>query len=1019
MKTKVISGVLGLIVVLLVAVMVAPSFIDWSKYKDTIKSEIQAKSGYTVNIDGDLSLAVLPFPHLSAEKVTILNDQAQLASVEEAEISVELLPLLSKNVSIRSVNLVKPVITLATNAEGQGSWVVQRDEKQEGEVKKDIVEDQQQAKGEEPKTSEFKISSLEVSDGKLVYKDGVKGTTTTLDKVNMEGELHSLQGPYEVEGSAVYNGRPVTIDMEAGRSDNGNMPLDLAFTADDKAVEGKFEGTINQQTKAIKGEFDIEGNDFAKYAGKMASGPFSASGEMAFGGDTLVLDDLEAELAGLKFAGDIKALNENKRFQFNLKETTGNKGKGTLGQALAGANVKADLTLEENAVQISSYTAKLNNSILTGQGAYNFGGNGNPAALTLSMNADRLNVDQWLGLSKSIKEEGGSSAAKSEKKSGSKSASVKGFSIPMNMDVDAAIDSLVYQGKSYRNVKADIVAKGNNLRIANASAQTAFDTTASATGTIGNTQNLSGLDLNLDLKTADVEKLAQAYSVNVPQSNITVGALEADATLKGSLDALQFNAKGKGKGLVLTASGTAQNPTGNMKIDNLALRVQHPNMVQAIQIVNPGFSMGRYWQKPLDIKTSLSLAEKVITLASLGGKAGPVDINSANLTINTGGSVPAVKGNLALGALVLPGTSANTANQASATSGGKATSSSSDGGRWSSQPIDSKWMSSVKLDLDVKAESIAQNRWLLNSPSMNFSLSDGVLNVSSLKAGLFDGSVNMDGQVKAGSNGQGFSSVSWNSQASSINGALLYSAIVNKSSDLISGRITSASEQLTTSGSSMSALISNLNGNAKVNGENIVIKGVDIAGLAGSLSEDIKPGDTVKGLLASSIYKGNTSFDTLSGNFDIAKGIVNLNPLYLDGSRARFDMTGRVNLPDWTLNVVNKVTVKNSDVPPFEMSFSGSLSNPKRLGGDILEDYLQRKIERKVGKILEDQGIAEKINDKLGIPLLGGKKTTETETEPASGDNAAATEEPETIPAQRKDPTPEDLLKGAIGEFLR
>ncbi len=1014
MKVKVLSGILALVTIILVGAVVAPSFVDWSKYKETIKNEIQAKSGYTVNIDGDLSLAVLPFPHLKAEQVTILNDATQLVSVDEAEVSVDLLPLLSKNISIKSVNLVKPIITLATDVNGKGSWVVESAEKVEGKIKQETTENKEESKGEEPKETNFKISSLEVTDGKLVYRDGIKGATTTLEKVNMTGEMDSLQGPFEVDGSAIYNGRPVAIDLETEAIENGNMPIDLAFSADDKAIEGEFDGKVNQINKSVEGKFSVKGDDFTKYGGAIAPGPFSASGEMAFGGDTLVLNDLEAALAGLEFAGDIKALS-NKQFQFNLKETTGKKGNGTLGQALAGANVKADLTLLEQAVDISSYTAKLNGSSLSGRGKYSFASEATPAALTLAMNADSLNIDQWMGLSNSMQNSG---EKKTDKKASEKS-SPKGFSIPMNLDLDAAIGSLVYQGKAYQNVKADITSKSNALRIAGASLQTAFGTSGSATGTIGNTQNLSGLDLNLQMKTADIEKLAQSYGVKMPESNVTVGALEADTTLKGSLDALQFSAKGKGKGLVITASGTAQNPMSNLKIDNLALRVQHPNMVQAIQIANPSFSMGRYWQKPLDIETSLSLAEKVISLASLKGKAGPVDINSANMTINTGGAVPSVTGDLNLGSLVLPGTSTKTANQASAKSSGGSNSSSSDNGRWSPQPIDSKWMSAVKLDLDIKAQSIAQNRWILSSPSLDVTLADGVMNIASLKAGLFGGSVNMDGQIKGAGNGQGFSSISWNSQASTIDGRKLYEAIVNKSTDLISGRITSGSEQLTTAGASMSALIQNLNGNAKVNGENIVIKGIDIAGLAGALSDDIKPGETVQGLLTSSIYKGDTSFDTMEGNFDITKGIVNLNPLFLDGGRARFDVTGRVNLPDWTLNVINKVTVKNSDVPPFDISFSGSLSNPKRLGGDILEDYLQRKIERKVGKLLQDNGIAEKINSKLGIPLLGGAKeaTPETATEPASG--ASTTETAPEEPVEQKQITPEDLLRGAVGEFLR
>ncbi|MAF68192.1 MAG: hypothetical protein CMH25_02475 [Micavibrio sp.] len=1003
---KFIPATIAVVVLLVVTAFVAPSFVDWSKYKPTIQNEIQAKTGYTVNLDGDIALAILPYPHLSVENVTVLNDKEALVSLQEANISVDLIPLLSKNISISSVELVKPVISLATNKQGVGNWVVQSQEKREAQIKQDVRESQQANTGEEPKQSEFKISKLVITDGQLTYKDGVKGTTTIAKDVNVEGGLKSLNGPYDFDGSLALNDRQISFDVEAGQKDAlGNMPLEALVSTDGEQVKLSFDGAVDIANKGLEGDFEVEGDDLSKYAGASLKGPFKAEGEIAYAPELISLKDLEAKLAGLNFKGDIKALEGNQRFQFNLTEASGDKGNGTLGPILSNSKMQADITLSDTRISFPSFNATLQGSTLKGNGIYTK----SPAGLTLAMTADTLNLDKWMGLS------GKKAPAKAKGSSGSKEANAtQGFALPMNLDIDAKADTLIYQGKTYDNAVANIKGQGSALNITKLSANTAFDTSLSVSGKIADTKALSGMDLNIAMKTSDVEALAKSYDMTLPESDVTIGALDLTTALTGSLSQMQFNTTASARSLRVSANGTAKNPTTNLALEGLNVAVKHPNMVKAIQIVNPSFSMGGYWQKGLDIQTGLSMADKTITLTNLRGSAGPIPLESANLTISTGGNIPAVKGDIALGALSLPGTSSGTANKASS-SGGQATSSSQESGQWSGQTIDSKWMRSVMLDLDVKAKSVAQNRWVLTSPSIDMALSNGVLDISSLSAGLFGGNVAMDGKIVANDNGQGFKSVSWNSKANSINAMQLYSAMVNRSEDLISGTINSASESLTTNGASMKALMSNLNGNAKLSGSAIGVKGIDIAGLAGALSEDIKIGDTVTGVLSSSIYKGGTSFETLEGNFDIASGIVRLNPVYLDGAKARFDLSGIVNLPAWTLDVTNKVTVKNSDVPPFDMTFKGSLSNPKRLGGDVLEDYVQRKIERKLGKIIQDQGLADKINNKLGIPLLGGSQQQQSApdtTEPASGDQTQQQQQPQ----QKK---PEEMLLDAVGGFLR
>ena len=65
-RLAVIGGVLLLAV--LAALLVAPEFIDWNRYRGDTAEIIARRLGRAVSIDGPLSLSLLPAPHLVAEK---------------------------------------------------------------------------------------------------------------------------------------------------------------------------------------------------------------------------------------------------------------------------------------------------------------------------------------------------------------------------------------------------------------------------------------------------------------------------------------------------------------------------------------------------------------------------------------------------------------------------------------------------------------------------------------------------------------------------------------------------------------------------------------------------------------------------------------------------------------------------------------------------------------------------------------------------------------------------------------
>ena len=59
---KILIGVAVVVVGLVAAVLVVPSFIDWNGYKPEIQAAAERATGRQLRLDGDIGLSVLPSP---------------------------------------------------------------------------------------------------------------------------------------------------------------------------------------------------------------------------------------------------------------------------------------------------------------------------------------------------------------------------------------------------------------------------------------------------------------------------------------------------------------------------------------------------------------------------------------------------------------------------------------------------------------------------------------------------------------------------------------------------------------------------------------------------------------------------------------------------------------------------------------------------------------------------------------------------------------------------------------------
>ncbi len=120
---KLVIGVVVLIVIVIGAFLLLPHIIDVNQYRGQIQTELQQRLNRPVQL-GELSLGVFPL-RVEANNVVIGEDPSfrsnlPFAQVAQLDVSIKLLPLLSKNIEIDSLELKRPKIELIRNA--QGVW---------------------------------------------------------------------------------------------------------------------------------------------------------------------------------------------------------------------------------------------------------------------------------------------------------------------------------------------------------------------------------------------------------------------------------------------------------------------------------------------------------------------------------------------------------------------------------------------------------------------------------------------------------------------------------------------------------------------------------------------------------------------------------------------------------------------------------------------------------------------------------------------------------------------------------
>ncbi len=340
-------GAIGLVVLAIAAVLIVPSLVDWNNFKSEIAAEVKKVTGRDMVVEGDLSFAVLPYPHLSVEGVRLSNISGAAAqdmvSLRELKVSVKLAPLIKGVIEIASVELIGLVIEFERLGDGRVNWAFAAPagatgtaESQPAPTTVDLPGD---SKGNGPI---FGLEHIRVVDGKLIYRDAKAGTVHRIDGIALDGSVGSESGPFAIDGKLVVGGIPLWVDLSTGKfAKGGRVPVNVRVRPGNAEATLSAKGTVTDigtQQKislALLAEGGSLAGLIATFTGGTAAGPASA----------------------FRLAAGIEATQRNISVN-DLKLAVGDMATGGMARVRLGDKTRIDVELKAPLVDLNSLLAR-------------------------------------------------------------------------------------------------------------------------------------------------------------------------------------------------------------------------------------------------------------------------------------------------------------------------------------------------------------------------------------------------------------------------------------------------------------------------------------------------------------------------------------------------------------------------------------------------------------------------------------------------------------------------------------
>ena len=304
---KFVYAVLVLLVLVVAALFIVPSVLDWERFKPEITERLEAITGREIAIDGALAVSILPTPTIKAADLRIANapgavapDMARIASLD---LTLALGPLLGGKIAVTSLEMVEPVIELQRLADGRPNWLFEPETAP-------TVETSASGEPEAAALGLTRIDSATITNGTIVYRHADDEPPARIDGIDAAISARSLDGPFRGEGNFAVRGRAIKFQLATGTvGEDRTLPVSFEATFGGERGNALFEGILNgiDGMPAFDGSVRSEAPDFGALLNALAvdlgslpaeplGSEFSAKGEFSVRADTIAARELQVRL---------------------------------------------------------------------------------------------------------------------------------------------------------------------------------------------------------------------------------------------------------------------------------------------------------------------------------------------------------------------------------------------------------------------------------------------------------------------------------------------------------------------------------------------------------------------------------------------------------------------------------------------------------------------------------------------------------------------------------------------------
>ncbi len=252
----------GLMVLVILAVLIAPMVINFEKYKPQIEAQAARALGRPVTLGGRIEPSVFPWIGVTLSDVYLGNppgfEQKDFVSIGLLEVRIKLLPLLVGKYQIKRFVLKAPQFTIVrkkdghTNLEGLGgtpSAAPAQSPPNKTEKKSPLV------------IKDLRVNEFAITGGRMLYIDQAAGSQHEIKDIHLLLGDVSLQTPIRVDFSAVADQHPLALTGSIGPlgTEIGKQPLPIDLAVELlKEIKIKLQGQVIDPLATPKFEMNLQ-----------------------------------------------------------------------------------------------------------------------------------------------------------------------------------------------------------------------------------------------------------------------------------------------------------------------------------------------------------------------------------------------------------------------------------------------------------------------------------------------------------------------------------------------------------------------------------------------------------------------------------------------------------------------------------------------------------------------------------------------------------------------------------------